>query len=93
VGRAAGQRRGLPDVQPGATESEFQQSAGALVHPGESARKVAAVALDALGHRPSAISGVFNWLRANAGMRLMPRSLLTLAAKKVMARQTPPALR
>ena len=80
-------------LQPGATESEFQQTAGALVHPGESARKVAAVALDALGHRPAAISGVFNWLRANAGMRILPRSLLALAAKKVMARQTPSALR
>lgn len=78
---------------PGSTESEFHDVAGELPHPGEPAAKVVAVALRALGHQPSVISGVFNWLRANAAMRLAPRSLLTLAAGKVTASQTPPDLR
>jgi hypothetical protein len=39
------------------------------------------------------VSGVYNWLRANAGARLLPRSLLALVAKQVMARQTPESMR
>jgi hypothetical protein len=30
-----------------------------------------------------------HWLRGNAAMRLLPRSLLVLAAKAVMEKQTP----
>ena len=51
------------------------------------------VALRALGQQPSVVSGVLNWLRANAAMRFAPRSLLTLAAKGVMGRQTPEEMR
>lgn len=78
---------------PGATESEFQDVAGELPHPGEPAEKVVQVALRALGRQPSVVSGVFNWLRANAAMRLAPRSVLVLSAGKIMAAQTPPELR
>jgi short-subunit dehydrogenase len=78
---------------PGPTESEFHDVAGELPHPGEPAAKVVAVALRALGHQPSVISGVFNWLRANAAMRLAPRSVVALAARKVMEPQTPRELR
>ena len=71
---------------PGVTETEFQQAAGELPHGGESPEKVVSVALRALGRQPSVISGVFNWLRANAGQRLLPRSVLTLVAKAVLRR-------
>ena len=73
-------------LEPGPTETEFQEAAGELAHAGEPADKVVRVALRALGQQPSVVSGVFNWLRANVAMRLMPRSLLALVAKQVMAR-------
>jgi hypothetical protein len=80
-------------LEPGSTETEFQAAAGEIAHAGESPAKVVRVALRALGHQPSVVSGVFNWLRANAAARLAPRSLLTLVAKDVMARQTPESMR
>jgi short-subunit dehydrogenase len=78
---------------PGATESEFQDVAGELPHAGEPAEKVVQVALRALGRQPSVVSGVFNWIRANAAMRLAPRSVLVLSAGKIMEVQTPAELR
>jgi short-subunit dehydrogenase len=80
-------------LEPGATETEFQRTAGQSPHAGESAEKVVRVALRALGRQPSVVSGVYNWLRANAGVRLLPRSLLALVAKQVMERQTPESMR
>jgi short-subunit dehydrogenase len=80
-------------LEPGSTETEFQAVAEEIPHEGESAEKVVAVALRALGRQPSVISGGFNWLRANAASRLVPRSLVTLVAKDVMAKQTPEAMR
>ncbi len=76
-------------IEPGTTESEFVANADQTAHPGASARSVVADALDALGEQPSAISGWFNWARANAGMRLLPRGLLTWAGGKVMEARTP----
>jgi len=78
---------------PGSTESEFHGVAGELPHAGEPAEKVVEVALSALGYKPSAISGAFNWLRANAALRLLPRSVLALIAGRVVAAQTPKGLR
>ena len=80
-------------LEPGPTETEFQAAAEELAHPGEPADKVVHVALRALGRQPSVVSGVYNWLRANLGMRLLPRSLLALVAKQVMERQTPESMR
>ena len=80
-------------LEPGSTETEFQAVAEEIPHEGESAEKVVGVALRALGRQPSVISGGFNWLRANAASRLVPRSLLTLVAKQVMEKQTPEAMR
>jgi hypothetical protein len=80
-------------LEPGPTESEFQDAAGELPHPGEPADRVVAAALRALGHQPSVISGWYNWIRANAAMRIPPRSLLTVAAGRVMEAQTPPEMR
>ncbi len=79
-------------LQPGSTETEFQEVAGEIAHAGESASKVVAVALAALGRQPSVISGGMNWLRANAAARLLPRGLLAMLAKDVMRTQTPPEL-
>ena len=52
-----------------------------------------ATALDALGRQPSVISGWFNWLRANAAYRLVPRSVLALAAKQVFSNSVPDELK
>jgi short-subunit dehydrogenase len=71
---------------PGSTDTEFAASADELPHEGASPAAVVRDALDALGYQPSVISGWFNWLRANAGMRLLPRSVLALAAKGVIAK-------
>ncbi len=80
-------------LQPGSTETEFMEVAGEIPHAGEPADRVVAVALDALGRQPSVISGWFNWLRANAAFRLLPRSWLALIAKGVMEKQTPEEMR
>jgi hypothetical protein len=76
-------------LEPGPTETEFQEVAGEIRHPGESAAAVVEAALDALGRQPSVVSGWWNWLRANAASRLAPRSLVAYLARDYMARQTP----
>ena len=76
-------------VQPGPTATEFQAVAGETAHEGEPPAQVVGVALNALGRQPSVISGWFNWLRANAAVRFMPRSLVALIAGRVMAQWTP----
>jgi len=80
-------------LAPGSTDTEFAEVAGEVAHRGESAEKVVRVALRALGEQPSVISGAFNWLRANLAYRLLPRSVLALVAKSVVARQVPDAMR
>src|SRR5262245_48495856 len=79
-------------LEPGSTETEFQATAGEIAHGGESPAKVVDVALHALGRQPSVVSGGYNWLRS-VGTRFLPRSLLTVVAKEVMARQTPDSMR
>ena len=76
-------------VLPGTTETEFQAVSGELPHAGESPESVVAKSLDALGRKPSLIPGVFNWLRGNAAIRLLPRSVLALAARIVMSHRVP----
>lgn len=80
-------------VEPGSTETEFQQVAGETPHAGQSPEEVVAVALERLGWQPSVATRWSHWLRGNAAMRLLPRSLLALAARDVMAAQTPPERR
>jgi uncharacterized protein len=81
-------------LEPGPTATEFQQVAGESVGPnhGEPAENVVRVAFDALGKKPSIISGWFNWARANF-VRLAPRSTVAIIAKRVVAGQTPAELR
>ncbi len=80
-------------LQPGSTATEFQRVAGEIPHAGEPPEAVVALALERLGRQPAVISGWWNWLRGNAGARLLPRSLLVLLAGRVMERQTPPEMR
>ncbi len=80
-------------LQPGPTRTEFQDVAGEIPHDGEPPEKVVEVALEALGRQPSVISGWLNYLRANAAMRLPPRSIAALGARAWMERQTPPPMR
>ncbi|HEY6420331.1 MAG TPA: SDR family oxidoreductase [Candidatus Binataceae bacterium] len=81
-------------LEPGPTKTEFQQVAGEVVGAdhGEPASNVVRVALEALGRKPSVISGWFNWARANL-IRLVPRSTAAIIARKVVESQTPPELR
>ena len=80
-------------IEPGSTETEFQQVAGEIAHVGESPEQVVRVALDALGRQSSVVSGWFNWLRANAATRLLPRRMLAYIAGGVVSRQTPDDMR
>jgi len=80
-------------VEPGSTETEFQEVAGEVPHHGQAPEEVVAIALERLGRQPSVSTRWSDWLRGNAGMRLLPRSLLALGAKGVMEKQTPPELR
>jgi short-subunit dehydrogenase len=75
-------------VQPGPTATEFQAVARETPHEGEPPAQVVGIALNALGHQPSVISGWFNWLRAQT-IRLAPRSFVTLIAGRVMAQWAP----
>ena len=78
-------------LEPGPTETEFQAVAGETSHRGESPAKVVAVALDALGRRPSVISGWGNWVQSNLP-RFFPRSLVSRVAGRVMSQWTPKAM-
>ncbi len=83
-------------IEPGRTATEFQTAAGETPPPTtafQPASEVVALALAALGRKPSVVSGWLNWLRANAVTRLLPRSLAAHIAEGVVARQTPPELR
>jgi hypothetical protein len=80
-------------LEPGSTETDFQQAAGEIAHSGDDPDRVVAVALDALGQQPSVIAGWFNWLRANAASRLSPRPLVVHVAKHVMEVKTPSDMR
>jgi len=80
-------------IEPGPTDTEFQQVAGELGHPGEPPAQVVAVALDALGRQPSVVSGWMNWIRANLATRLFPRSFVAHAARRFVEKFTPEEMR
>jgi short-subunit dehydrogenase len=80
-------------VEPGTTDTEFQAVAGEIAHAGDPAERVVGVALERLGRQPSVAVGWGRWLLGNAAMRLLPRSLLAMAARDFVARQTPAARR
>lgn len=71
-------------VLPGTTETDFAKHADQIPRSGISAGRVVEEALEALSFQPSVIVGWFNWLRANAGYRILSRGLLVSAAKQIM---------
>lgn len=75
-------------LDPGATDTEFQEVARETPHPGEPPVAVVAVALDALGRQPSVVSGWFNWIQTQGG-RVLPRSLVAMIAGDVMRQWAP----
>jgi len=75
-------------LEPGPTETEFQDVAGETAHAGEPPEQVVRTALDALGRQPSVVSGWGNWIRS-LGARVLPRSIAVLVAGRVMAQWTP----
>jgi short-subunit dehydrogenase len=75
-------------LEPGATDTEFQDVAGETSHAGESAADVVAVALAALGKQPSVVSGWANWVTANTA-RFLPRATMATIAGRFVARWTP----
>ena len=81
-------------LEPGATKTEFQAVSGETVglDHGEPAENVVRVTFEALGRRPSVVSGWGNYILANA-TRLVPRSTAALIAKRVVQGNTPPELR
>jgi short-subunit dehydrogenase len=76
-------------VEPGPVETEFQQAAEEVAHPGESPARVVEVALEALGRQPTVISRWHEWLLVNVGSRLLPRPLVAFVARDVIAAWTP----
>lgn len=80
-------------LEPGSTETEFQQVAGELAHPGQDPDEVARRGLRALGEQPSVIAGWVNWIMINLASRLLTRPILALAAYARMKKQTPEHLR
>jgi hypothetical protein len=80
-------------LEPGSTETEFQELAGEIPHPGEPPGGVVRVALEALGRQPFVVCGWRNWLRANAAARLLPRPLVAHIARPLVAARTREAMR
>jgi short-subunit dehydrogenase len=74
-------------LEPGSTQTEFQEVAGEITHNGEPADRVVLLALEALGQQPVVISGWFNWIRASVASRLLPRSLVAHLGKDYMAKR------
>lgn len=80
-------------LEPGSTESEFQEVAGEIPHSGHRAEDVARRGLAALGQQPSVIVGWYNWIRANVSSRFLTRPISAHAAHAHMMGQVPEELR
>ncbi|MCP5045500.1 MAG: SDR family oxidoreductase [bacterium] len=80
-------------LEPGSTETEFQEVAGEIPHTGQSAEEVVAIAMAAVGEQPAVVSGWWNWIRAIVPARIMPRSLVAYIARDVVKQQTPIEMR
>jgi hypothetical protein len=79
-------------LSPGPVDTEFQGVAGETPHPGASPESVVAVALAALGKKPSVVAGGLNKVRA-WGVRLAPRAQVARLAMGVMRGFVPDAMR
>lgn len=76
-------------LEPGSTETEFQQQAGERAHGGETAHEVVRTALEALGREPALVPGWLPWLRANLAFRLLSRPLLLAAVRRATQTRLP----
>jgi short-subunit dehydrogenase len=76
-------------LEPGSTETEFQQQAGEKAHAGEAAHEVVRTALEALGREPALVPGWLPWLRANLAFRLLPRPLLLAVVRQATETRLP----
>lgn len=76
-------------LEPGSTETEFQERAGEKAHAGEAASEVVRKALEALGREPALVPGWFPWLRANLALRLLSRPLLLAAVRRATQMRMP----
>jgi hypothetical protein len=74
-------------LEPGSTQTEFQEVAGEITHNGEPPERVVRLALEALGRQPTVISGWYNWFRANVASRLLPRTLVAHLGEDYMNRR------
>jgi short-subunit dehydrogenase len=74
-------------LEPGVTDTEFQKLAGERRVYGDSPSHVVESALDALGQQSALVPSWFDWLRANAAVRLVPRGLATAVARDVFAKR------
>jgi len=80
-------------LEPGTTETEFQEVAGEIPHGGQSAEAVVAVAMTNLGEQPAVVSGWWNWIRAIVPARVFPRSLVAYLARDVIKDRVPVEMR
>ena len=80
-------------LEPGSTETEFQDVAGELAQGEQNPEEVARLGLAALGHQPSVVAGWFNWIRVNLASRLLTRPIAGHVAHAVVLKQTPEELR
>jgi short-subunit dehydrogenase len=74
-------------LEPGVTDTEFQELAGERRLYGDPPSQVVESALEALGQQSSLVPRWFDWLRANAAERLVPRGLATAVARDVFAKR------
>jgi short-subunit dehydrogenase len=75
-------------IEPGTTDTEFQQVAEEIPHRGEAPAHVVEVAMSAIGQQPTVISDWWNWLRVNLATRIAPRSLVAYLARDHTRRHT-----
>jgi short-subunit dehydrogenase len=75
-------------LEPGPVATEFQEAADETSHATVQPRDVVQRALASLGHQPSVLTSWFNWVRANAAIRLLPRPLLAWIARGFMLSRT-----
>lgn len=78
-------------LEPGSTETEFQQRAGERPHAGEAAESVVRKALEELGREPSLITGWTNWFRINVALRLLSRPVLLALVRRATKSRLPEA--
>ncbi len=80
-------------LEPGTTETEFQEVAGEIPHSGHTAEAVVALAMTTLGEQPAVVAGWWNWIRAIVPARIFPRSLVAYVARDVIKERIPIEMR